>query len=45
LYLRLASVHNLAYYLGLLAGARKALIEGRFLSYYNQFADQQEPEG
>jgi queuine tRNA-ribosyltransferase len=37
LYLRLASVHNLKYYLDLTAGARNALQEGDFLCYYKQF--------
>jgi queuine tRNA-ribosyltransferase len=40
LYLRLATVHNLAYYLGLMRGARKALMEGRFMCYYKEFMDQ-----
>ncbi|MDR3204114.1 MAG: tRNA guanosine(34) transglycosylase Tgt [Deltaproteobacteria bacterium] len=37
LYLRLATIHNLSYYLSLLSGARKSLIEGTFPCYYKQF--------
>ena len=42
LYLRLASVHNLAHYLDLVAGAIRALMEGRFACYYKEFTDQLE---
>jgi queuine tRNA-ribosyltransferase len=45
LFLRLASVHNLTYYLDLLAGARNALMEGRFACYYKEFADRLATEG
>jgi queuine tRNA-ribosyltransferase len=37
LFLRLASVHNLRYYIDLVTGARIALQEGRFACYYNEF--------
>lgn len=43
LFLRLASVHNLTYYLDLMRGARKALLEGRFMCYYKEFMGQIEP--
>ena len=33
LFYRLATVHNLAYYLGLMRGARQAILEGRFRAY------------
>jgi queuine tRNA-ribosyltransferase len=45
LFLRLASVHNLTYYLDLVAGARKALMEGTFMCYYNGFMDLARPDG
>jgi queuine tRNA-ribosyltransferase len=33
LYYRLATLHNLQYYLNIVRGARQAIIEGRFLAY------------
>jgi queuine tRNA-ribosyltransferase len=41
LYLRLATIHNLRYYLDLMREARNALINGTFMCYYNQFMSQQ----
>ncbi|MDR2946586.1 MAG: tRNA guanosine(34) transglycosylase Tgt [Candidatus Adiutrix sp.] len=35
--LRLASVHNLHYYLDLVGGARQALLNGSFSGYYTEF--------
>ncbi|MDR2934669.1 MAG: tRNA guanosine(34) transglycosylase Tgt [Candidatus Adiutrix sp.] len=35
--MRLASVHNLKYYLDLTAGAREALLKGTFSEYYRNF--------
>ncbi|MDR1546504.1 MAG: tRNA guanosine(34) transglycosylase Tgt [Deltaproteobacteria bacterium] len=40
LFLRLASLHNLTYYLELLAGARDALLKGTFAWYYAEFFGQ-----
>jgi len=37
--MRLASVHNLYYYLDLTAGAREALLKGTFSEYYKKFQD------
>lgn len=34
LYYRLASLHNIHYYLALVSGARQSIIEGRFEEYY-----------
>ncbi|MDR1308877.1 MAG: tRNA guanosine(34) transglycosylase Tgt [Deltaproteobacteria bacterium] len=42
LFLRLASVHNLHYYLDLVAGARESLLKGRFSCYYKEFYDLQD---
>ncbi|MDR2443764.1 MAG: tRNA guanosine(34) transglycosylase Tgt [Deltaproteobacteria bacterium] len=42
LYLRLATIHNLRYYLDLVKGARNSLIKGAFMCYYNEFISQQE---
>jgi queuine tRNA-ribosyltransferase len=42
LFLRLASVHNLHYYLGLVRGARESLLKGMFPCYYKEFYDLQE---
>jgi queuine tRNA-ribosyltransferase len=39
LYLRLASIHNLHYYIGLVEGARLSLINGTFSCYYDEFYD------
>lgn len=36
LYYRLASLHNITYYLSLVKDARRAIFEGRFLSFYNE---------
>ncbi|MDR1045317.1 MAG: tRNA guanosine(34) transglycosylase Tgt [Candidatus Adiutrix sp.] len=35
--MRLASLHNLRYYLDLLGGAREALLKGTFSGYYTEF--------
>jgi queuine tRNA-ribosyltransferase len=35
--MRLASVHNLHYYLDLTRGAREALLNGSFSGYYKEF--------
>ncbi|MDR0354606.1 MAG: tRNA-guanine transglycosylase, partial [Deltaproteobacteria bacterium] len=45
LFLRLATLHNLTYYLDLMAGARRALKENRFTCYYKQFYDLQQTGG
>ena len=37
LFMRLASIHNLHYYLDLVKGAREALLNGAFLGYYTEF--------
>lgn len=37
--MRLASVHNLHYYLDLVGGAREALLNGSFSGYYTEFYD------
>jgi len=36
---RLNTIHNLAFFLDLTAGARKAIEEGRFMAYRQRFAD------
>jgi len=36
---RLHSIHNLTYYLGLMAGMRKAIAEGRFDAFQEQFGN------
>jgi queuine tRNA-ribosyltransferase len=43
LFLRLASIHNLRYYLDLVNGARESLLRGQFMCYYKEFYDLQEP--
>lgn len=40
--MRLASVHNLHYYLSLVGGAREALLKGTFSEYYTEFYEQLE---
>ncbi len=35
--MRLASIHNLHYYLDLVGGARESLLNGTFLGYYTEF--------
>lgn len=37
--MRLASIHNLHYYLDLVGGARESLLNGSFSGYYRQFYD------
>lgn len=37
--MRLASLHNLQYYLDLVTGAREALLNGTFSGYYTEFYD------
>lgn len=37
--MRLASLHNLQYYLDLVTGAREALLNGAFSGYYTEFYD------
>jgi len=37
--MRLASVHNLGYYLDLVRGAREALLKGTFSEYYKKFQE------
>jgi queuine tRNA-ribosyltransferase len=39
LFMRLATIHNLHFYLSLVRRARKALREGDFLCYYKEFSD------
>lgn len=41
-YFRLASIHNLAYYLDLVKGAREAILQGNFKEYYKDFYAMQE---
>ena len=41
-YFRLASIHNLAYYLDLVKGAREAILQGSFKEYYKNFYAMQE---
>jgi queuine tRNA-ribosyltransferase len=43
--MRLASVHNLTYYLDLTAGAREALLKGTFSEYYKKFHETLEQGG
>jgi queuine tRNA-ribosyltransferase len=42
LFLRLASIHNLHYYLDLVRGARQSLLNGKFSCYYKEFYNEQE---
>ncbi|MDR1676799.1 MAG: tRNA guanosine(34) transglycosylase Tgt [Deltaproteobacteria bacterium] len=44
LFLRLASLHNLHYYLDLVTGARESLLKGQFSCYYKEFYDRQESD-
>jgi queuine tRNA-ribosyltransferase len=37
LYMRLATIHNLAFYFSLIRGARKALLDDDYLCYYSEF--------
>ena len=39
-YFRLASIHNLAYYLSLVRGAREAILQGRFQDFYKNFLEE-----
>lgn len=39
LFMRLASVHNLHYYMDLVGGARESLLKGTFSGYYTEFYD------
>ncbi|MDR2368920.1 MAG: tRNA guanosine(34) transglycosylase Tgt [Deltaproteobacteria bacterium] len=43
LFLRLASLHNLHYYLDLVTGARESLLKGTFPCYCKEFYELQEP--
>lgn len=36
-YFRLASIHNLAYYLDLVREAREAILQGKFIEFYKRF--------
>ena len=36
-YFRLASIHNLAYYLSLVRDAREAILRGEFMQFYKEF--------
>jgi queuine tRNA-ribosyltransferase len=39
LFPRLATIHNLAFYQDLVSGARKSLLDGSFMCYYNEFLE------
>ena len=45
LFARLATLHNLTFYLELVRGARQAIFEGRFESYSRGCREQWQPEG
>ncbi len=38
-YFRLASIHNLAYYLSLVKNAREAIFQGRFEEFYKKVVE------
>lgn len=41
-YFRLASIHNLAYYLQLVRDAREAILQGEFAAFYKRFLQEQD---